>query len=680
MSTEQPAAPAWFELAAVLAASLVATVGLAGLALALLGWYRTPLALVLGVPLALAGVVAVRRALGGRAPAGRVAHAGAATAAVLALGFLVLASSAPSHHVLVNRDPGSYATTARWLARDGSLQVDGAAGGLEAEEPLTFESFAVYDVGDGRLQLQFNHLASVVMAVGHDLGGTRLMFRVPALVATAGLMSLYAVAVRMTGRPLASLLAPAALAATMPFLYVARDTFSEPFTMALLWSAVLAGSVAAATRRAGAGAVAGLLLGAAAATRADALLFVAIGLVLGGWWVAGARGGEEAGPRRRVALCALAATAVGVLLGTLDLQLRSGGYAGRHSEQVGVLRVLVLAALVAAIASVVAARVRPGWWPRARALGTSMATPAGVLVAAALLAGWLVRPHVQVMRGRDEVSLIAALQSAAGVEPDPARRYGELSLEWMSWYLGVPGLLLAIWGTAWLVRRALSGRANPATAACVALVVVAGGIYWWRPSISPDHVWAMRRYVPAVLPALVLAATAAVAAVLVAPRWPRGLRSGLAAVLGALLVVVPASVTWPVRQLREQHGSAAVLEEACDLVGRNASVVVVGEPARHILPQSLRAWCGVPVAAATRVPSPAEQRRLAESVGRAGRELVWVATSPGELEGLGPAGQPVATTGVAVEERHPERTLLRAPEGYEPPGDGWSLAVRRTAG
>lgn len=284
MSTEQPAAPAWFELAAVLAASLVATVGLAGLALALLGWYRTPLALVLGVPLALAGVVAVRRALGGRAPAGRVAHAGAATAAVLALGFLVLASSAPSHHVLVNRDPGSYATTARWLARDGSLQVDGAAGGLEAEEPLTFESYAVYDVGDGRLQLQFNHLASVVMAVGHDLGGTRLMFRVPALVATAGLMSLYAVAVRMTGRPLASLLAPAALAATMPFLYVARDTFSEPFTMALLWSAVLAGSVAAATRRAGAGAVAGLLLGAAAATRADALLFVAIGLVLGGWW------------------------------------------------------------------------------------------------------------------------------------------------------------------------------------------------------------------------------------------------------------------------------------------------------------------------------------------------------------------------------------------------------------
>src|SRR5690606_15563153 len=122
----------------------------------------------------------------------------AGLAVVVALGFLLVASWAPSQHVLINRDPGSYVATARWLSSEGTLEVEAAVGGLGEEHHVRFSSNAVYDDGGGALNFQFNHLTSVVLAVGHDVGGADLMFRVPALVAAAGLLVLYAIAVRVT--------------------------------------------------------------------------------------------------------------------------------------------------------------------------------------------------------------------------------------------------------------------------------------------------------------------------------------------------------------------------------------------------------------------------------------------------------------------------------------------------
>ena len=100
-----------------------------------------------------------------------------------------------------------------------------AEGGLERAGSLRYASYAVHDTGGGTLHLQFNHLTPVVLATALELAGPGAMFRVPALVAAIGLLLVYAAAVRATRRPWASLLAPALLGVSMPFLYVARDTF-----------------------------------------------------------------------------------------------------------------------------------------------------------------------------------------------------------------------------------------------------------------------------------------------------------------------------------------------------------------------------------------------------------------------------------------------------------------------
>ena len=153
------------------------------------------------------------------APKGRIEIAAAGAAVALALAFGAGAGFVSSQHITIDRDPGSYVSTAQWLVEDGSLVVDGRADEFEDVAGLRYQSAAVYDVGDGELEFQFNHFASVPLAVAYDVGGYRLMFRTPAIMSALGLLALFCVTRAATGRPLSSLVAPALMAGGLPLLY-----------------------------------------------------------------------------------------------------------------------------------------------------------------------------------------------------------------------------------------------------------------------------------------------------------------------------------------------------------------------------------------------------------------------------------------------------------------------------
>lgn len=683
------AAPRWYEWLVLAAGAVAAVVGLAGLTLALVGAHRSWAAVGAVVPAGVVWLLWRRRSVGHRRrhapsdggtgadprPTMRGAHAAAAAALLIALGFTLWAAWAPSHHVLIDRDPGAYSATARWLARDGGLTVPARAGGLEDEELLRVDGLGVYDVGDGEVQFQFTHATAVLLAVAYDTAGPGGLFRAPALAGGLGLLALYAVSVRVLRRPWIGLLPPLLAATCLPLVYVGRDTFSEPFAFAMIWTALLAGLVAVERGAAYLWAAAGLVTGTAMAIRPDLLLAgAAFGPLLAAW-VLGAQ--DPAARRRRGVGVAtgMGFTAAAAGLGIVDLVTSTGEYASRHGRQVALGGALAAGSTVAT--ALVVQWVRSGatrrdsvtrWAARA-------ATPAGALVVAAGLAAWWVRPRIQVATGAEPVDLIAALQAMAGVAIEPTRRYGELSMVWVSWYLGPVALVAAIAGLGVAVRRIARGRASAGLAAVLLLALVVGGATLWRPSITPDHIWAMRRFVPVVLPAFVVLAALPVS--LLAgrfdpPRW----RVVAATVLGAAMVVGTVTATWPVRQLRAQHGYRAVLEEVCALAGPDASVVVVGAPEASVLAQPLRSWCGLPVASARRGVSAEQLGPVAEDVRARGRTLVVVAGDESELAGAPGAG-PVRTTSVVADHLAPERTLLRPPARYSPVESGWSLAVRR---
>ena len=431
---------------------------------------------------------------------GRAEGRWAAATVVVAAASFAFSGWHPGQHVLVDRDPGSYGATARSIARGGSLRVDAAVGPFADAAELVLDSAAVYEDDDGVLEFQFNHLPSAAMAMGYELGGQRVLFRFPALVGALALLPLYAFGRRLLGRPGLALAVPVAFATSLPFLSVTRDTYSEPFTLLLLFAGIVAVQATLADRTIPWAILAGGLVGGTMMTRIDGLAYLPpLAVVAAVLWVRQARWPT-------VALAGSAA--VPAIIGTLDGRYLSGTYYGDLAAQRHQLQFVLLAVSVVCVGAVLLRRPL-GRLTRAVVRPVS-ATVAGILVTLAMLAGWLVRPAISTANGPPN-SLIAGLQSAQGLTVDPTRNYAEQSLAWMAWYLGPVTILLAAIGAGLIVRRVLLTR-DSAALVLVLFLAFGGVLYIWKPSISPDQIWAMRRYVPLVLPGLLLLAAATLGA------------------------------------------------------------------------------------------------------------------------------------------------------------------------
>ena len=87
---------------------------------------------------------------------------------------------------------------------------------------------------------------------------------------------------------------------------------------------------------------------------------------------------------------------------------------------------------------------------------------------------------------------------------------------WLSWYVSWPVLILAAVGLVWLLCACLAGRARGEWRGrfTLVLLLVVSLHYLYDPLETGVHVWSMRRFVPVVLPLLMLVVSSAVVAVL----------------------------------------------------------------------------------------------------------------------------------------------------------------------
>ncbi len=657
--------PLWFERGLVVVIAAVVFFGAFGLLMAVLGHFSVlPVFLVGAVGTAIASVLAWPRRKSD-APAPRAVRFPAIGMCVIALGFLVWNGVDNGHYVSIDRDPGVYAAAGKWIASNGTLEVQAGKAWAAKGTEFNWTSAGMYPEGDGQLEFQFNHLAPVLFAEGETIGGDRLLFAMPALLGALGLCAVFAAGCRLVRRPWLVLAAVTALALSLPEMSVARDTYSETTAQFLLWSGLWLLLTAYERRRLGVALLAGMAVAGAMLGRVDALVYLIPLPMLGGVTLLAARSHED----RRYLWRMYAAVILGALpmtvLGTVDLMDRTGGYYAALHSQIALLRLGFAASVVGALVLLAA-------WPRLDALRrwTEQKRPALGAVAAAvavfgLLAAWSLRPALQHTRSVVN-STTAAAQKSEGLLLDPSRTYDEQTMNWMAWYLGAVGLAFAIIGIGLLLSRVIR-RPTPAITLLLTVAGIGTALYLWTAQITPTQIWAMRRYVPAALPFLVLASAFAIdAGVSVLPRlglsrtWTRLIP--IAAVVA--VVAFPVGVMLPVRNFQSQAGFLDVVDKTCETISRNAAVIFVPDDRlRLTMPQTMRSYCGVPAAQLTQAISAERLKTMAGSWQAEGRTLWVLGSSPGVIVKSAPGLSP-ALVARAVNTLHLDETLSRPPSTY----------------
>jgi hypothetical protein len=560
-------------------------------------------------------------------PVTRATVQGAGAALTLVLLWLLANVWFAAEVLLVQRDPGFLTLEGLWLAEhaDPDIPLRSAAAVADAVPGASAVSDAFWRSG-GQMYAQGAKTFPGLLAIPGWLAGQSGVLAANLLIGAVALLAVYDLGRRLID-PRWALLPTAALALSTPFLHFTRAPFTEPTNVALTCGGLAVLWGAFGRPRLWPFALGGAMVGANALSRIDGAA-VAAGLVLGVGAVAA--GTVDPARRRHLLRGFLAATGAAcamVLLGYLDVQVHSAGYLADHAwlyvPLVGLLVAAVLGALVA---------IGLGRWTRLPAWLAARGALLGQVAAWTTVLGFLVlasRPLWMARRGIEPGSnqawFIAAAQEVAGLPVDGTRSYDEMTLVWLAWYLGPLAVVLGAVGAAMLARRAVAQR-RPELVVLLVTLGVPSLLYLLRPSITPDVVWAMRRFLPAVIPAVLLGAGWFLHWAAGAVRTRAGSGTGwlrAAVWLGVAGVLLAPLATWgPITTTAEYGGRAGEVAALCREV-RGGRVVVVRSAEPPLLP-TVRIVCDADV---IELPGPADAATLAEARAAWGGGEVFVLTS-----------------------------------------------------
>jgi hypothetical protein len=551
-----------------------------------------------------------------------------------------------SEHLFVGRDPAVYTLTALWLVDGPGVQVPVGAG---EGGSLGFQERG------GVLFPQGSHAAPALAAVLGMVVGDGGVLAANLLLGGTVLLALHAVTRPLAG-PFLALLPMAALAASAPFLYVARGLYSEPVSSVTVLFALALGLHAWRSGSGLAWVLLGAGIGASGTTRIDAVA-VLVGLLP----VLAYRGitlGSGRDRWRPIAL-ASAGAAPGLVAGRLDLQLNSPLYLADLAPETDLLWTGVVAAAVASVVLLLLPSALTA--PVLRVLERPRVASGAALVLLGVFAVLASRPLWYTNRSSEERPFVTGLQAEAGVAQDPFQMYAELSMTWLSWYHGWIAVSLGVFGLCLMLRTGLLQRHE--VLLLVAVVLPSLVLYLIRPGIFPDQMWATRRYMVLAVPGLLVAGTW-----LLSLAWRRAEPAGRT----VLWAVVAAVLAAPVGALPglfgvvEGGGSVASAGRLCATVdGR--PVVLTG---RSAIASTLRIVCGSDVVV---LPDAGPGARtpvtdVQAAVARLGTDAVVVTVDPGTLWDAGTEPVPAVDS---VTTRW-DRTLLHAPRvGVSDPKQVW---------
>ena len=193
-----------------------------------------------------------------------------------------------------------------------------------------------------------------------------------------------------------------------------------------------------------------------------------------------------------------------------------------------------------------------------------------------------------------------------------------------------------------VVGLAVVGRQRWRTARWIVLVpgLCMLPLYLWEAQVAPRLMWWVRRFVPSVVPVVVLLVAVALGWCLTQRRW---LLRGVGAVALVGLVVTYVDRSWPLHDHREMGGSYAMAEEIAGAAGDRQGVFLWEAPVPGVLFAPNRnlpavVWLGFGELAAY-LPADPTQSVVDQYAARFPEQPLFVVSGSDELPGnLDPGG------------------------------------------
>ncbi len=502
----------------------------------------------------------------------RADWAGTAVALVCAAGLGLLTYPGFSYGVS-DKDPGGYVSHAIEISRTGDFSFVDPFLATAAVDPtfpvqLTspgarFSGVWVRDQATGLIVPQFYHLWPALLATAHEVGGLEgIRFVVPLMGALSVLLLVAllrrvgdALLVDAGGRQRLArgggLVAAAAggllMATNMLQVWQSRYPSTEVFAQALYLGALLGLVVALQTGWRPAAGVAGLFVGVGWLNRADGLLLVLLSAGIGAALLATRRWDARA-----------TWFAAGLAIVTPHALRQAYDYALNYSNANSIPPLSKVTAVVVGlfvVATVLRLLLgRPLTWAQRALERRRPQVVVGALVvlgATGLLIVGFLRPT---LFGKAYFDYNDRLQ---------IRSYDEEIMTRLAWFFSYPGFALMVLGLAVVALR----RWNASVWAVVLPTLVLFPIYGYTANNSTRLLWWSRRYVPTVLPGILILIALVLAFLAVRRYRGRLLTAVPAAAALAALVTFFLSQSLPLRQHDEWRGSFEVSQRLADLSG-----------------------------------------------------------------------------------------------------------------
>src|SRR3990167_590628 len=142
-----------------------------------------------------------------------------------------------SQHLFTNRDPATYNTAALWLSNHQNLNIEKPSSlnalsvpGVETESL----GYTTNPSDDTKLHAQGAHLLPALQALVGEVFGIKGMLGINIVFGGVALLAFYGFG-RLFIKPQWAALACLTLAASLPMLFMSRDSYTEPLTMAFLF-------------------------------------------------------------------------------------------------------------------------------------------------------------------------------------------------------------------------------------------------------------------------------------------------------------------------------------------------------------------------------------------------------------------------------------------------------------